>query len=254
MQQLLGLDAETPLWTWISRLLPVWSHGSRSKGCSQCYPELRAANAAAPTFHALGAKCCFPTIPFPYLPQWSHPSKVGVDSAMPSAVSTGLWMLKSVTGDTEPHCTQLQLSVGKMPLSLIMSASPPQAAWCVGCCLLSKSFWDICSCSACSDFAGTKIITERTGGEKSMHAYICILKTSLECAPGLQWVLKGCHKGDSFYLAAHWRSWIRKIPPERHCRFWKQHQTHSSALEFHSISFSCVAGMPWWGSESPASL
>lgn len=119
-----------------------------------------------------------------------------------------------------------------------MSSFSLQAAWCVGCCLLSKSFWDICSCSACSDFAGTKIITQRTEKKKrSMYAYICTCvfrkeKKKLKYTTGLYYGLKQYHKGDSFVLAAQWRSWIRKVPQERLCRFWKLHQDHSSALEF----------------------
>lgn len=35
-----------------------------------------------------------------------------------------------------------------------------------GLCLLSDSFRDICSCSACSGFVRTKIITQRMGGGK----------------------------------------------------------------------------------------
>lgn len=73
---------------------------------------------------------------------------------------------------------RLQFSVRKMHLNFIMSSFSLQAAWCVGCCLLSKSFWDICSCSACSDFAGTKIITQRTEKKKyvCVHMYMCIQK------------------------------------------------------------------------------
>lgn len=52
---------------------------------------------SAPTFHALEAKCYFLTSLFPCLPLRSHSSKVGVDSALPSAVSTGPWGLESVT-------------------------------------------------------------------------------------------------------------------------------------------------------------
>lgn len=52
----------------------------------------------APPFHALEAKCCFPTSATPYPPPWSRSSKVGVGSAVPSAVSTNPWVLEPMAG------------------------------------------------------------------------------------------------------------------------------------------------------------
>lgn len=180
MQQLLGHDAETPLWTWISK--------SEAPDCLVPWQQKQGMLPVLPWT----SKCCqlllfmhwkpnaiFSLVSFPVFPHGAIPASWGWIQLCPVLCPQvhGGWNQWHGSdmghgASLHPAPPWLQFSVGKMHLSLIMSAFPHQAAWCVGCCLLSKSFWDICSCSACSDFAGTKIITERTGGKKVwMHTY-----------------------------------------------------------------------------------